>query len=298
MKGAPSKPITAAVLRRWPLPRLEPRLGKVARGRLVVVGGSETNPGAVILAATAALRAGAGTLVIATSHRRAGEVAVAFPEARVVGLRSARSGELAAAGMRSIEHEVSACDTLVLGPGMMDGRAGTAMLHHCARAHAPVTCVVDAAPLAEMLHHKPGPGAPALILTPHPGEMATLCGITSDDVLARPLELARQTARRLGAVIALKGAVTHVVAPDGRAYHSTAGNLGLGTAGSGDVLSGVIGGLCAQGADPLQAAVWGVHLHGCAGDVLARTIGPLGYLARELPAELPALLARLAGNRR
>jgi len=94
--------------------------------------------------------------------------------------------------------------------------------------------------------------------------------------------------------VALKGAQTFVVAPDGTAYRNTAGNVGLGTSGSGDTLSGVIAGLSARGASALQAAVWGVYLHAKAGDVLARRIGGLGFLARELLSEIPPLLVKLA----
>jgi NAD(P)H-hydrate repair Nnr-like enzyme with NAD(P)H-hydrate dehydratase domain len=94
--------------------------------------------------------------------------------------------------------------------------------------------------------------------------------------------------------VILKGAVTHIAAPSGETYrNSQAGNVGLATSGSGDALAGIIAGLAARGADPLQAAVWGVYLHGSAGDRLARRGGPLGYLPRELLAEVPALLAEL-----
>jgi len=106
--------------------------------------------------------------------------------------------------------------------------------------------------------------------------------------------VARAAAAQLGLVITLKGAHTFVVAPDGTAFQNDAGNVGLGTSGSGDVLSGVIAGLCARGASALQAAVWGVYLHAKAGDRLARRIGPLGFLARELLGEIPQLLRKLA----
>lgn len=104
-------------------------------------------------------------------------------------------------------------------------------------------------------------------------------------------------AARLDAVVALKGPETFIAAPDGTTYRNTAGNLGLGTSGSGDTLSGVIAGLAARGADPLQAAVWGVFVHARAGELLARRIAPLGFLARELLAEVPALVASLRRGR-
>jgi len=107
---------------------------------------------------------------------------------------------------------------------------------------------------------------------------------------------ARAAASSSGAVIVLKGRETFIVAPDGRAFVNRAGNVGLATSGSGDVLAGLIAGLAARGAAPFEAAVWGVHLHALAGDRLAARVGPLGYLARELPAEVPRLLAELSGD--
>ena len=115
-------------------------------------------------------------------------------------------------------------------------------------------------------------------------------------MLARPEALAREVAAELGVVVVLKGECTYIAGPDGQCFENRDGNLGLGTSGSGDVLSGIIAGLCARRAEPLQAAVWGVHLHACAGDVLARKLAPLGFLARELSLEVPPLLARRGGT--
>lgn len=281
--------VTAALLRRWPLPRLDPARGKAARGALLVVGGSSTNAGAAALAATAGLRAGAGTITVATSEPRVNAVVAALPEARVLGLAT-RKGELAATATRGLADELGDCQALVVGPGMMSGRAGTALLRHCLRVHPSLPCVIDAGVIAELTPpRRPAPW----ILTPHPGEMASLCETTPARVLAEPMRLARAVAEKHRVVVVLKGATTYIVEPNGAAFTNTSGNLGLGTAGSGDVLAGIIGGLCARGADPLQAAVWGVHLHARAGDLLARRLGPLGYLARELCTELPGLLQRL-----
>jgi NAD(P)H-hydrate repair Nnr-like enzyme with NAD(P)H-hydrate dehydratase domain len=136
-----------------------------------------------------------------------------------------------------------------------------------------------------------------IIATPHAGEMAELWGCKVRQVHEKPLELAIESARSLGITMVLKGSRSFVVAPDGTAFFNTAGNPGLATAGSGDVLAGIIAGLAARGAPPLQAAVWGVYLHALAGARLARTRGPLGYLARELPFELPGLLRKLSAPR-
>ncbi|HMJ15740.1 MAG TPA: NAD(P)H-hydrate dehydratase [Polyangiaceae bacterium] len=287
--------ITPSLLRRWPLPKLDQTLGKEGRGKVLVVGGSEQIPGAVILSAIGALRAGAGTLQIATSSGVAPFVATLVPEARVIGLRQSRSGELSSTSCRTIHTEVARCDALLIGPGMMDPRAGVALLQHCVRAQTRATLVVDAAPLAAFHGRKPLPRrySGGVIATPHTGEMAKLWGVPRERVIADPLDLASRAAARLGIIVALKGADTFVAAPDGRVFHNTAGNVGLGTSGSGDTLAGVIAGLCARGAEPLQAAVWGIYLHAKAGEILARKIAPLGFLARELLTEIPPLLSKL-----
>jgi len=288
--------ITPALLRRMGLPAVDGQQGKEGRGCVLVVGGSDQIPGAVILAATAALRAGAGKLQIATGRRVAPWVAVAVPEARVVGLKHTRSGELAPRACEAIAQEAAACDALLVGPGMMDERAGVQLVRRCLRAGEGPPLIVDAAPLAAFRDRKPvdGRARTRVVLTPHAGEMAMLWDVSKEQVQAAPLEIAREAAARLGAVVVLKGAVTYIAAPDGTTFHNTAGNSGLGTSGSGDALSGVVAGLCARGTDPLRAAVWAVYLHARAGDVLARRIGHHGYLARELLPEIPALLDRLS----
>jgi ADP-dependent NAD(P)H-hydrate dehydratase len=285
--------ITSALLRSWPLPRVHPKLGKEGRGAVLVVGGSEQVPGAVVLAAVGALRAGAGKLQIATARSVATNVAVTVPEARVVGLPQTRDGQLAARCHRLLVREVAAADALLIGPGMGTGGAALALLRHCFRTSVDSVQIVDAGALCAVDRGKRvGAKGAAVILTPHSGEMAAMWGCSREHVDAHPLEVAREAARAFGAVVALKGAQTFVVAPDGTAYRNTAGNVGLGTSGSGDTLSGVIAGLSARGATALQAAVWGVYLHAKAGDVLAQRIGTLGFLARELLAEIPQLLAK------
>jgi ADP-dependent NAD(P)H-hydrate dehydratase len=133
-----------------------------------------------------------------------------------------------------------------------------------------------------------------VIMTPHCGEMAHLTGIDKDCIVGLPDAPALTAARDWNAVIALKGARTVIAAPDGSLWqHEGAGNIGLASSGSGDVLAGIIGGLLARGATEAQAACWGVALHARAGDRLAERLGTLGYLARELAAEVPVLLEQL-----
>lgn len=297
-RRAVPKMIDAALLRRWPLPKLEAHADKVSRGDVLVVGGSRQIPGAVLLAGQAALRAGAGRVQVATARGAAPALAMAFPEARVIGLSETRQGEIGLRGARELSDELARAKAVLIGPGMREQAAAEQLLREALRAKHEFTAVLDAAALRVFRERTPlrSGSLAGVIATPHAGEMADLWGCEAEAVHANPLALAREAAHRLGITLVLKGVETFIVEPDGTAFRNTAGNSGLATSGSGDVLSGIIAGLAARGATPVQAAVWGVFLHARAGEVLARELGPLGYLARELGACVPGLLARLSGR--
>jgi NAD(P)H-hydrate repair Nnr-like enzyme with NAD(P)H-hydrate dehydratase domain len=137
---------------------------------------------------------------------------------------------------------------------------------------------------------------PQIAVTPHLGEMAHLCHADKDALACHPAQAATRAAAAWQAVVALKGATTCIATPNARLWRHTGGNVGLATSGSGDVLAGLILGLAARGAPLEQAVAWGVAVHALAGEWLAARVGPLGYLAREIPGEFPALLLHLAGQ--
>jgi NAD(P)H-hydrate repair Nnr-like enzyme with NAD(P)H-hydrate dehydratase domain len=128
------------------------------------------------------------------------------------------------------------------------------------------------------------------ILLPHAGEMASLLECEEAEVEADPLAAGRRCADRYDAATLVKGVESHIVAPDGQCFHYRGGGPGLGISGSGDTLAGIVGGLLARRADPLTALLWGVWCHGEAGRRLGEKVGTLGYLAREIPGEVPGLL--------
>jgi hydroxyethylthiazole kinase-like uncharacterized protein yjeF len=209
-----------------------------------------------------------------------------MPEARVFALPETDGRPSAKAADVLAEH-VARCDVLLIGPGMMgDGEGMAKALLELAPAQP---MVLDAGALNAVATSDPRQGA--LILTPHAGEMARLLAVDKTQVEAEPLAAARTAAERFSAVVVMKGARSYVVAPDGRAIIYAGGGVGLGTSGSGDVLAGLIAGLAARGADSFQACAWGVWLHGEAGRRLAKRIGPLGFLAREIATEVPRLMA-------
>ena len=292
-------PLTTALLRQWPLPAPDADGDKESRGRVLVVGGAVRLPGAVVLAATAALRAGAGKLQIATCRSIATAVGVAVPEALVVSLPETREGGIAPSGASRLSEQLACTAALLVGPGLVGERAVAGLVTGLLRQVRDATVVVDAAALSplgadhSLLRDLRG----RAVLTPHTGEMAGLLDV-EEDVVERDAEaVARRAAADLRAVVALKGAVTYVAAPDGRLWVYDGGDVGLATSGSGDTLAGIIAGLAARGAEPAQAAVWGVYPHGAAGNVLSRRMGGIGFLAREVLDEVPPLMAALAKAR-
>ena len=290
--------IDAAALRGWPLPMPSLDGDKEERGHVLVLGGSREMPGAVILAATAALRAGAGKLTIATGASVAQLVALAIPEARVIGLQETPDGGFTRDSVAELDPLADKVSAMLIGPGMQD-EIGTAEL---VRALLPrlegVSVVLDACAMGIILNpdladdDDAGPFrfSTPVVLTPHAGEMAHLTGNSKEDIAANPDAMASGAAQTWHAVVALKGARTVISAPNGDMWQHEGGNVGLAISGSGDVLAGIIAGLAARGASLEQATCWGVALHALAGERLAERIGPLGYLARELPDEIPALL--------
>lgn len=283
--------LTPALLRDWPLPARDG--SKDTRGGVLVVGGARRTPGAVALAGLSALRIGAGRLTLAVAESVAPALAVATPEAGVLGLPETADGSPTGEPPAHLADELGRADAVVVGPGLdePDGAAALVRVVLAALAEAGddgPALLLDAFALGVL----PGLGddvalpAGRTVLTPNLTEAARLLEVDEVD----PAEAAARVAERWGAVVTCAGTVAH---PDGRRWVSATGYAGLGTSGSGDVLAGAIAGVLAAGAPPEQAASWGTAVHGTAGDRLAARIGPLGYLARELVDELPALLVEL-----
>jgi hydroxyethylthiazole kinase-like uncharacterized protein yjeF len=277
------------LLARHPLPEVGSG-DKNERGSILVIAGSRDVAGAALLTATAAMRAGAGRLQIATIASAAPALAFAMPEAMVVGVQESEDGGFAAAAVDRLSERAGKADAVVAGPGMQGN-------DDCARLAAALLgngnkVALDAALLRALPQRADAAKRAEVppVLLPHAGEMASLLGCEEADVEADPLAAGRRCAERYDAVTLVKGVESHIVAPDGCAFRYRGGGPGLGISGSGDVLAGIVGGLLARGGDPLTALLWGVWCHGEAGRRLGTRIGTLGYLARELPGEVPRLL--------
>lgn len=292
---AEARVLDGAWLREHPLPQPHEESDKNARGRVLVVGGCAMVPGGVRLTAEAALRAGAGKVRIATVESTALMIGVAMPEVAVLPLVPDAEGEIDAA-RASLKAEVAKTDCLVLGPAMSCADQASALVGKLLDAAGETALVLDAAALMAICDHAARlrqRSAPA-VLTPHIGEIAALLQMDAEVVERDRAAAVCRCAGQFGAVVVLKGAVTLVAMPGGELFSYSGGNVGLATGGSGDVMAGIAAALLARGAEPLQAALWSVWLHGEAGRRCAEAIGPLGYLASELLGFIPRVLERAA----
>lgn len=275
-------------------------------GHVLVLGGSAGKSGAAAMASEAALRVGAGLVTAAVPRSVQAAVAAYRPELMTEGLAETADGSLGAAllGDECRRYLLAGKTVLALGPGL--GRnAETAEVARQIILRSPVPWVLDADGLnafagrPAVLKADPKGGAPTAahgVLTPHPGEAARLLGVTGAAIQARRLTHARALAAASGAVVVLKGFRSITVAPDGRACFNPTGNPGMATGGSGDILTGVVGGLLGQfpRADPLAVVAAAVYIHGLAGDLAAEETGEMSLLATDITAHLPAALRRIA----
>lgn len=280
--------ITPALLRTWQVPR--DAEGKDDRGTVLVIGGARRTPGAALLSGRTALRAGAGRLTLAVAEPVAVACAVALPECGAVGLPEKAGRIEGAAAPAVLADDLATADVVVVGPGL-DNAEDTAELLRAIVPGIPgeAAVVLDAYALGVFreLGGIHGQLSGRLVLTPNRTEAALLLGREEvDDAAAAAAEIAAG----YGAVVTSQGRIT---APDGRAWEVPAGNPGLATSGSGDVLAGAVAGFLARGASPEQGACWGTYLHATAGDRLSSAKGPLSFLASELLEAMPQILAEL-----
>jgi ADP-dependent NAD(P)H-hydrate dehydratase len=284
--------VTTEVLRAWPLPA--PTGDKHSRGSILVIGGSAETLGAVVLAAEAALRAGAGRLQVATVASTAPLAAQVLPEALVRALPETSGGAISPDAADAVRDLAVRADSVLMGPGMADVEATQGFAERLLPDLAG-PLALDALGLAcvtadpSCVHHLSG----RVVLTPNTTELAITLHVGKDAIDADPAGAVTELAERARAAVGLGGVTSWIATPDRKLWRDDSGGAGLGVSGSGDVRAGVTGGLLARGGEPAQAAVWAAYLHGRAGERLASSIGPLGFLARELPPEIPRALAEV-----
>jgi NAD(P)H-hydrate epimerase len=272
----------------------DPSAHKGTFGHLLVVAGGPGRAGAAVLAARAALRTGAGLVTVATASEIAGIVHQGLWEGMCVSLPTRPAGGWAADAAQRWLDAASGKAAVAIGPGLgleestLEGvRRGLAGLD--------LPAVLDADGLgafagnARGLRQRPAP----TLLTPHPGEAARLLASTVEAIAQDRIGAARRAASETAAIVILKGHQSLVATPEGDVFVNSSGNPGMATAGSGDVLTGILGALLARGFEPLAAAQLGVYLHGLAGDLAAARVGPSGLLAGEIADAIPPAWKRL-----
>ncbi|CAH2031444.1 NAD(P)H-hydrate dehydratase [Trichlorobacter ammonificans] len=264
-------------------------------GHCLVVAGSPGKTGAAVLAANSAVRAGAGLVTLALPEQLHQIAEVKTTEVMTVALPALENGFLAAQARPVIEGLLAARDVLALGPGI-DRHPETVALVHGLLESATLPMVIDADGLNAIAEDRSvlQRRAPqTVVLTPHPGEMARLHGAPIPDVAAVRIAVAQEFARTHGVYLVLKGARTIMVAPNGLTAINGSGNPGMASGGMGDVLTGIIAALLAQGYPPWNACRLGVYLHGLAGDLVAGEQGEIGMTASDLMERLPRAFNRL-----
>jgi NAD(P)H-hydrate epimerase len=261
-------------------------------GHLLVLAGSEGKSGAAALASLGGLRAGAGLVTLGIAASLNDIMEVKLTEAMTLPLPEApMERALGMEALKPIKSFLGKGMALALGPGLGTHPETRELVRRLVR-ELPQPMVVDADGVNALagdpacLKDAAGPR----ILTPHPGEMARLLGISTPEVQAHRLEVARETAARYGCVVVLKGAQTLAAASDGRLSLNPTGNPGLASGGTGDVLTGLIGGWLAQGLAPWEAARLGVYLHGLTADYFAAQHGPRSLVAGDLINLFPEVL--------
>lgn len=264
---------------------------KNGRGRVLAIGGCRTVPGGIQLTVEAALRAGAGKVQVATIESAALAIGIAMPEVAVYGLAEDAGGEIASDNGAAISERGEHCDVIVAGPAIGSAACGAWLAGHLLDA-VDVQLVLDAGVLMGLRDHSAASAAMKVspVLTPHVGELTAMLGCDGEAIERDRVAAVEEASGRFGAICVLKGARTLIAAPGGPTFIYTGGGVGLATGGSGDVLAGIVAGLCARGVEPLAATLWAVWLHGEAGRRCAETFGPVGYLARELLGLVPALM--------
>ncbi|HWP96807.1 MAG TPA: NAD(P)H-hydrate dehydratase [Syntrophomonadaceae bacterium] len=264
---------------------------KGSYGHVLVIGGSLGMTGAVMMASYAALRSGAGLVTAALPETLLPIVAGGIMEIMTTPLAATAQDAIGIEALPAIENLLGTASICAIGPGMSRYPEARAIVRFVLE-HSGIPVIIDADGLNALqgevgiLKKRQIP----LVLTPHPGEMSRLSGKSIEEIQTHRMEIACNFAQEYGVTLVLKGHQTLVATPGGEVYLNLTGNPGMATAGSGDVLCGMIAGLAAQGLRPQDAAIAGVYLHGAAGDLGADRVGQRGLVAVDLINDIPEIL--------
>jgi NAD(P)H-hydrate epimerase len=273
-------------------------------GHVLVIGGSLGKAGAAAMAGFSALRAGAGLVTVATAKSVLPTVAGFRPELMTEPLAETAEGTIALASQGAIEELAEKKTVLAIGPGISRNEETAEVVRRIV-GESRTAVVLDADGLnafegkAEALNRKDREGRAkdaksTLVLTPHPGEMSRLTGMSTAAIQRDRVNVARNFAQEHGLILVLKGDRTIVAGPDGEAWVNPTGNPGMATGGTGDILTGILAGLLAQFPKrPFEAVIAAVYLHGLAGDVACESTGEQALVATDLIKALPRAVRRV-----
>jgi NAD(P)H-hydrate epimerase len=271
-----------------------PDIHKGNRGHLLVLAGSTGKTGAAAMTAIGALRAGAGLVTVGVPKSLNAILESKLTEAMTAPLPETDEGTLSLAAEKTIQELMEGKTALALGPGLSTHEETTALVRRIV-GHCPLPMVIDADGLNALSGHLEAlvPAQGRTILTPHPGEMARLSGMSIAEIQADRIGTVVQFVADHGCCLVLKGARSLIAEPGGAVFVNPTGNPALASGGTGDVLTGLVAGFAARGWPPAKAAVCGAYLHGLAADFLSEDLGEFGLLAGELLEVIPSLTAAL-----
>ncbi len=260
-------------------------------GKVLVVAGSTGLTGAATMASLSALRSGAGMVVLGIPERFNPVLEEKVTEVMTAPLPETEAGSLDLRAIDALDPWLKWSHVLALGPGLSTHPQTRAFVKAFLRK-VDKPLVVDADGINnltgefELIQSYPSD----LVFTPHVGELSRLVGVSQEEISNNRVAVARESAQKLKAILLLKGSPTLIASPDGTVYFNVTGNPGMATAGSGDVLTGLIAGFLAQGLSGLQAALAGAFVHGMAGDLAAEALGQRGMIAGDILNFVPAAL--------
>ncbi len=285
------------MLRRF-IPWRPPNLHKGAFGRLLIVAGSTGMTGAAAMSATSALRAGAGLVYLVIPEHLNSILETKCTETITIPVPQTIDGSISLNAYKEIMDLVSKVDVMAIGPGMSQNQETMGLVRRIVK-NAEIPILIDADGInalvgyTEILKKRKRP----TIITPHPGEMSRLINISAEEIERNKIGISKKYASRWGVILVLKGAPTIISEQGGAFWLNPNVNSGLATAGSGDVLTGLIIGFLAQRTTPLAAAVSGVYIHSCAGEILKEKMGEHSIIAGDLIDVIPsAIMKALKAN--
>ena len=259
-------------------------------GHLLVLAGSPGKSGAAVLCAEAALRAGSGLVTLGIPNSISPAVEEKTTEVMSVSLKDSKDGTFHPDAHEEVLRELDGKKTaLAIGPGISTSKSAEKFLEKViTQCEVPITLDADALNIISKTPDILKKTKVPAVITPHPGEMARLCGVRTKQVQDDRIGTSTRFSEKYGCYVVLKGARTVVTTPGGEVFINPTGNSAMATAGTGDVLTGIIGGLAAQGYDCLQSCLLGVFLHGHAADLLLEETGAAGFTASEISRKIPA----------